>query len=47
MSGEATAMTLTWQVGKRRVTVTVPKVRTGQVLHAGMRRTQISKLLRP
>ena len=33
MPGEAAAMTRTWRVGKRRVTVTVPQVRTGQVLH--------------
>ncbi len=33
MSAEATAEVRTWRVGKRRVTVTVPRVRTGQVLH--------------
>ncbi len=34
MPGEAAAMMRTWRVGKRQVTVTVPQVRTGQVLHA-------------
>ena len=33
MPGEAAALVRTWRVGKRRVTVTVPRVRTGQVLH--------------
>ncbi len=34
MPGEAAAMTRTWRVGKRRVTMTVPRIRTGQVLNA-------------
>ncbi len=33
MSGESAALARTWRVGKRRVTVTVPRIRTGQVLH--------------
>ncbi len=32
--GEAVAMMRSWRVGKRTVTVTVPQIRTGQVLHA-------------
>ena len=34
MSGESAALVRTWRVGKRKVTVTVPQMRTGQVLHA-------------
>ena len=34
MPAEAAAMTRTWRVGKRRVTLTVPQPRSGQVLHA-------------
>ncbi len=33
MSAEAAALVRTWRVGKRRVTVTMPQIRTGQVLH--------------
>ncbi len=36
MPGEAAAITRTWQVGRRKVTATVPQVRTGQVLHAAI-----------
>ncbi len=32
MPAEAAALTRTWRVGKRRVTVTMPQIRTGQVL---------------
>ena len=31
MSGEAAAIMRTWSVGKRRVTMTAPQVRIGQV----------------
>ncbi len=31
MPGEAAAMTRTWRVGKRRVTLTVPRPQSGQV----------------
>ncbi len=31
MPAEAAAMTRTWRVGKRRVTMTVPRLRNGQV----------------
>ena len=34
MPGEAAAMTRTWRVGKRRVTMTAPKLRNGQVAMA-------------
>ncbi len=34
MPGEAAAMTRTWRVGKRRVTMTAPKLRSGQVAMA-------------
>ncbi len=34
MPGEAAAMTRTWKVGKRRVTMTAPKLRNGQVAMA-------------
>ncbi len=34
MPGESAALVRTWRVGKRKVTVTVPQIRTGQVLHA-------------
>ena len=34
MSGESATLVRTWRVGKRRVTVTVPQVPAGQVLHA-------------
>jgi hypothetical protein len=36
MSGEAAAMTRTWKVGKRKVTMTAPKLRNGQVSFASM-----------
>ena len=36
MPGEAVAITRTWRVGRRKVTATVPQVRTGQVLHAAI-----------
>ena len=32
--GEKAALVKTWRVGRRRVTCTVPQVRSGQVLHA-------------
>ena len=32
--GEQAALVRSWRVGKRRVTCTVPQVRSGQVLHA-------------
>ena len=31
MPAEAAAMTRTWRVGKRRVTMTAPQIRNGQV----------------
>ncbi len=31
---EKAALVRTWRVGKRKVTVTVPQIRTGQVLYA-------------
>ena len=31
---EQAALVRTWRVGRRKVTVTVPQVRSGQVLHA-------------
>ena len=31
MSGETAAMMRTWRVGKRRVTMTAPQIRIGQV----------------
>ena len=34
MSGETAAMTRTWRVGKRRVTMTAPKLRNGEVAMA-------------
>ncbi len=34
MPGEAAAMTRTWRVGKRKVTMTAPKLRNGQVAMA-------------
>ena len=34
MSGEAAALVRTWRVGKRRVTMTAPKLRNGQVAMA-------------
>ncbi len=34
MPGEAAAMTRTWRVGKRRVTMTAPQIRSGQVAMA-------------
>ncbi len=34
MSGEAAALVRTWRVGKRRVTMTAPKLRNGQVTMA-------------
>ncbi len=36
MSAEAAAMTRTWRVGKRRVTMTVPRPRNGQVATGAM-----------
>ena len=36
MSGEAAAMTRTWKVGKRKVTMTAPILRNGQVSFASM-----------
>ncbi len=33
MPAEAAALVRTWRVGKRRVTVTVPRIRTGQVIY--------------
>ena len=36
MPGEAAAMTRTWRVGKRRVSMTVPRPRSGQVATAAM-----------
>ena len=32
--GEKAALVRSWRVGKRKVTVTVPQIRPGQVLHA-------------
>ena len=32
--GEKAALVRTWRVGRRKVTVTVPQMRSGQVLHA-------------
>ncbi len=32
--GEKAALVRTWRVGKRKVTVTLPQMRSGQVLHA-------------
>ena len=32
--GEKAALVRSWRVGKRRVTVTVPQIRSGQVLYA-------------
>ena len=32
--GEKAALVRSWRVGKRRVTVTAPQIRTGQVLYA-------------
>ncbi len=34
MPGEAVAMTRTWRVGKRKVTMTAPQIRNGQVAMA-------------
>ncbi len=34
MPGESAAMTRTWRVGKRTVTATLPRARSGQVAHA-------------
>ncbi len=34
MPGEAAAMTHTWRVGRRKVTSTVPQIRSGQVVTA-------------
>ncbi len=34
MPAEAAAMTRTWRVGKRRVTMTAPQIRNGQVAMA-------------
>ena len=34
MPGEAAALLRTWRVGKRRVTMTAPKLRNGQVAMA-------------
>jgi len=34
MSGESAALVRTWRVGKRRVTMTAPKLRNGQVAMA-------------
>ena len=31
---EQAALVRTWRVGRRKVTVTMPQVRSGQVLHA-------------
>ena len=31
---EQAALVRTWRVGRRKVTVTVPQIQTGQVLHA-------------
>ncbi len=36
MSAEAAAMTRTWRVGKRKVTMTAPQVRAGQVASAAI-----------
>ncbi len=36
MPGEAVEMTRTWRVGKRRVTMTAPKLRNGHVSFAAM-----------
>ena len=36
MSGEPAALMRTWRVGKRRVTMTAPKLRNGQVSFAAM-----------
>ncbi len=34
MPGEAAAITRTWRVGRRKVTMTAPKLRSGQVAMA-------------
>ncbi len=34
MSGESAALVRTWRVGKRRVTMTAPQIRNGQVAMA-------------
>ena len=34
MAGESTALVRTWRVGKRRVTMTAPKLRNGEVAMA-------------
>ncbi len=36
MSGETAAMIRTWRVGKRKVTMTVPQTRSGQVAFAAI-----------
>ena len=36
MTAEAAAMVRTWRVGSRRVTMTAPKLRNGQVSFAAM-----------
>ncbi len=36
MPGESAAMTRTWRVGKRRVTLTVPQIRSGKVSTAAI-----------
>ncbi len=34
MPGESAALVRSWRVGRRTVTVTVPQIRSGQVLYA-------------
>ena len=36
MPGEAAAVMRTWRVGKRRVTMTAPQIRNGQVVTAAI-----------